>query len=111
MARKTKTELLTTPIPAEEMIIVPRAALQALLEIAHWPHIWSRIPPGIQLPETTRRTRARLVELKERMGKAEVAAHPFPLNCEKFLESLAQQEAQGSPALCPPKKVRRAVTA
>src|SRR5512133_2572193 len=48
MARKTKTELLTAPIPAEDLITVPRAALQALAEWAYplfaWDRIWSKLP-------------------------------------------------------------------
>jgi hypothetical protein len=48
MARKTKTELLTAPIPSDELVTVPRAALQALAEWAYpvfaWGRIWSKIP-------------------------------------------------------------------
>ena len=104
MARKTKTQLLTSPIPPDELVTVPRAALQALLEAAYWPFIWSRIPQGFGTAKTQARCRERLVELRERMGVAEIAAHPFPLDPARFLEALAHQEAQGSPALCPPKK-------
>ena len=106
MARKTKTELLTSPVPPDELVTVPRAALLALLEAAHWPFIWSRIPRGMGRAKTMVRTTERLKELKTRLGLAEVAAHPFPLDPTRFLESLAQQEAQGSPAMNPPKTVQ-----
>jgi hypothetical protein len=111
MARKTKTETLAAPIPLEEVVTVPRAALQALLEAAYFPFIWRRIPEGLGWPKTNQRTRDRQKEIRDRLGVAEVAAHPFPLDQAKFLEALAQQEANGSPALCPPKKTAGKVVA
>ncbi|WP_243301286.1 hypothetical protein [Geothrix oryzisoli] len=49
MARKSKTEILTAPIPADEVVTVPRAALQALAEWAYpvfsFDRIWSKLPP------------------------------------------------------------------